>query len=83
VNACSSGFARLAEESNTIQIKVTPARRMIATTELALSTLSICLTIHSHSNIADIARLYHSLRQSSFGASPLVTRLGVLLRVQK
>jgi tetratricopeptide (TPR) repeat protein len=52
-------------------------------TELALSTLIVCLAIQSHSNIADIARLYHSLRQSSFGASPLVTRLGVLLRVQK
>lgn len=52
-------------------------------TELVLSTLSICLAIQSHSNIADIARLYHLLRQSSFGASPLVTRLGVMLRVQE
>jgi len=51
--------------------------------ELALSTLNICLAIHSQSNIADIARLYHVLKQSSFGNSPLVTRLGVVLRGSK
>jgi tetratricopeptide (TPR) repeat protein len=51
-------------------------------TELALSTLSICLAIHSHSNIADIARLYHLLKQSTFGNSPHVTRLGMTLRAQ-
>jgi hypothetical protein len=52
-------------------------------TELALSTLSICLAIQSHSNITDIATLYHSLRQSSFGDSPLVIRLGMMLRTPK
>lgn len=51
-------------------------------TELALTTLPVCMKIHSRHYIADIAQLCHNLKQSSYGASPDVARLDLLLQSQ-
>ncbi len=48
-------------------------------TELAIDALKTCLAIHSESNIADIAQLHALLGQTSFGHSPLVVQLGMML----
>ncbi len=52
-------------------------------TDLALDSLRTCLQIHSESNIADIARLYASLSQTSFGNSLTLARLGLLLPLRR
>lgn len=49
-------------------------------TEQALTTLPICMQIHSRRNIADIAQLCSDLKQSSYGASPDVARLDLMLQ---
>src|SRR6266516_5050214 len=52
-------------------------------TQLALDASSPCFNINSVSNIADITRLHSSLKQTSFGNSPEVARLGILLSSKK
>jgi transcriptional regulator with XRE-family HTH domain len=47
-------------------------------THIALNAASACLNINSVSNIADIARLHVSLKQTAFGSSPDVAKLGMI-----
>jgi DNA-binding SARP family transcriptional activator len=48
-------------------------------TDLALDAATTCLAIQSKSNLADLARLYVSLTQTSFHPKPTLVQLGVMV----
>lgn len=48
--------------------------------DLAMDAARNCIAIHSKSNLADIARLYASLTQTSLKNAPALAQLGIILR---
>ncbi|HLZ55308.1 MAG TPA: hypothetical protein VKR06_00060, partial [Ktedonosporobacter sp.] len=52
-------------------------------TDFALSAAHSCATIQSKSNLADLARLYASLSQTTFRNTEKAVQLGIILRSQK